>query len=62
MPPHAADLCTKLPPPDCFNGPYVILDQLLRTLQSCTLSMPTTDIKEGKSPFFVQLLRITVFL
>jgi len=45
MPPLAADLCTKLPPPDCFNGPYVILDQLLRTLQSCTLSVPTNDIK-----------------
>lgn len=34
MPPAAADICTRLPPPRCFEGPYVILDHLMRTLTS----------------------------
>ena len=38
MPPVAAEVCTKLPPPDCFNGPYVILDQLLRTMSNINLN------------------------
>jgi len=38
MPPVAAEVCTKLPPPDCFDGPYVILDQLLRTMSNINLN------------------------
>ena len=38
IPPLAAELLTKLPPPDCFNGPYVILDQLLRTMSNINLN------------------------
>ena len=48
MPPLAADLCTKLPPPDCFNGPYVILDQLLRTVATANLNMASNDIIKGE--------------
>lgn len=29
MPPTAAHLCTQLPPPSCFRGPFVNLDQLV---------------------------------
>ncbi|KAF2897562.1 hypothetical protein ILUMI_08611 [Ignelater luminosus] len=29
MPPTAAHLCTQLPPPSCFRGPFVNLDQLI---------------------------------
>jgi hypothetical protein len=29
MPPTAADVCQFLPPPDSFNGPFVILDKLM---------------------------------
>ena len=37
LPPIAAELCSKLPPPRCFEGPYVILDNLLRTLSNVNL-------------------------
>merc|ERR1712038_1629367 len=43
MPPVAADFCTRLPPPRCFEGPYVILDSLLRTLGTTNLSNLTEN-------------------
>lgn len=43
MPPLAAELCSKLPPPRCFEGPYVILDNLLRTLSNVNLESPVND-------------------
>ena len=43
MPPLAAELCSKLPPPRCFEGPYVILDNLLRTLSNVNLEFPVHD-------------------
>ena len=43
LPPLAADLCSKLPPPQCFEGPYVILDNLLRTLCNANLEAPAHD-------------------
>ena len=42
LPPIAAELCSKLPPPRCFEGPYVILDNLLRTLSNVNLE-PISD-------------------
>ena len=38
LPPLAADLCTKLPPPRCFEGPYVILDTLVKALTNANLT------------------------
>lgn len=29
MPPPAAQLCTMLPPPDCFRGPFVNVDLMI---------------------------------
>ncbi|KAL3271951.1 hypothetical protein HHI36_022421 [Cryptolaemus montrouzieri] len=29
FPPAAAHLCTLLPPPNCFKGPFVVIDQLM---------------------------------
>lgn len=29
MPPNAAQLCTTLPPPSSFGGPFVAVDQLI---------------------------------
>lgn len=29
MPPAAAQLCTILPPPGCFRGPFVTIDLLM---------------------------------
>ena len=43
LPPLAAELCSKLPPPRCFEGPYVILDNLLRTLSNVNLESPVHD-------------------
>ena len=37
LPPLSAELCTKLPPPSCFEGPYVILDQLVKAITSADL-------------------------
>lgn len=28
MPPAAAELCQILPPPECFNGPFVVTERL----------------------------------
>ena len=38
MPPAASDLCTKLPPPKCFEGPYVMLDHVMKALANANLS------------------------
>ena len=46
MPPAASDLCTRLPPPTCFEGPFVVLDHLLRTMATANLN--PVSVKEPK--------------
>ena len=62
MPPVAAEVCTKLPPPDCFNGPYVILDQLLRTMSNINLNpaiLLGNDVTGNE--IFKMLIQITIY-
>ena len=40
IPPLAADLVSRLPPPKCFDGPFVILDMLLRTIATNRFEPP----------------------
>ncbi|XP_031552725.1 cleavage stimulation factor subunit 3-like [Actinia tenebrosa] len=37
IPPAAAHLMTLLPPPSCFLGPFVVVDELVRLISECTL-------------------------
>ena len=32
MPPVAAELCQIMPPPESFNGPFVIIDRLIEVI------------------------------
>jgi cleavage stimulation factor subunit 3 len=38
MPPTAAELCQILPPPQSFNGPFVIVDQLMEAMTKMDLA------------------------
>ena len=49
MPPLSAELCTKLPPPSCFEGPYVILDQLVKAITNADLVPKVVSIKVEKN-------------
>lgn len=48
-PPAAAHLCTLLPPPSCFHGPFVSVDLLMEVFNRITL--PETGNKRGRKPF-----------
>ena len=37
MPPSAILLSSILPPPHCFHGPFVVLDQLMDTIIHSTI-------------------------
>ena len=36
-PPLASQLCSMLPPPGCFHGPFVIIDQLMEKIKHAVL-------------------------
>jgi len=38
IPQAAAELCQKLPPPQCFQGPFVIVDRLVESFMSMQLA------------------------
>lgn len=44
MPPAAAELCQNLPPPQSFQGPFVVVDRLMELFTHITLP----DKLEGK--------------
>ena len=48
MPPLATEFCAKIPPPKCFEGPFVTLDNLLRTIATAKLEMVENG-NEGNS-------------
>lgn len=50
MPPAAAHLCTLLPPPTCFRGPFVHLDTLMDIFGR--IHLPET----GKTPHNLQFV------
>ena len=38
MPPAASQLCSMLPPPSCFHGPFVVVDQVMELIKHCNVS------------------------
>ncbi|XP_046843995.1 cleavage stimulation factor subunit 3-like [Xenia sp. Carnegie-2017] len=48
VPPAAAHLISLMPPPMCFQGPFVMVDELLKMIADCHLQKPqTTSLPEG---------------
>ncbi|XP_028414196.1 cleavage stimulation factor subunit 3-like isoform X2 [Dendronephthya gigantea] len=48
VPPAAAHLISLMPPPVCFQGPFVMVDELLKMIADCHLQKPqTTSLPEG---------------
>ncbi|XP_018329135.1 protein suppressor of forked isoform X2 [Agrilus planipennis] len=48
MPPSAAHLCTMLPPPSCFRGPFVNIDQMIEIFNRVQLpEMIPTSAENG---------------
>lgn len=48
LPPSAAELCTLLPPPHCFKGPYVMVDKLCDIFDK--IRLPDTASTAGTEP------------
>ncbi|KAI0232191.1 Cleavage stimulation factor subunit 3 [Lamellibrachia satsuma] len=46
-PPAASELMTKLPPPDCFVGPFVQIDKFVEHLKYLTLTSDTQRSENG---------------
>jgi len=53
LPPSAAELCTVLPPPHCFKGPYVIVDKLCEIFDK--IRLPDTATLNGTHPHSTNL-------
>lgn len=49
MPPLATEFCAKIPPPKCFEGPFVTLDNLLRTIATAKLEMVENGNEDQES-------------
>lgn len=56
MPPAAAQLCTILPPPGCFRGPFVAVDLLMDVFSRIQLP------DHGKKFFFILNFILKKFL
>lgn len=53
MPPAAALLCTQMPPPSCFKGPFVVVDQLIDVFSKIKLpDSPPAPNENGDIRFF----------
>ena len=53
LPQAAAELCQKIPPPDCFQGPFVIVDRLMESFMSMQLAkdfIVPRHINNGQNP------------
>ncbi|KXJ23727.1 cleavage stimulation factor subunit 3 [Exaiptasia diaphana] len=51
VPPAAAHLMTLLPPPSCFQGPFVVIDELIRMISQCTIPEPPSQGETGINGF-----------
>lgn len=48
LPPAAAHLISLMPPPICFQGPFVMVNELIRMIAECRLQRPQTKaLPEG---------------
>ena len=52
MPPAASQLCSMLPPPSCFHGPFVVVDQVMELIKHCNVS------ETGKYSFHIKAISI----
>ena len=48
FPPAVTELVKRLPPPNTYEGPFVIIDDLIRKFQE-------SDIPDDFQPFYVQI-------
>lgn len=47
MPPAASQLCSMLPPPSCFHGPFVVVDQIMELIKHCNVSETGTILSSN---------------
>jgi len=47
MPPAASQLCSMLPPPSCFHGPFVVVDQVMELIKHCNVSETGTILSSN---------------
>nr|CAG4641502.1 EOG090X026K [Eurycercus lamellatus] len=54
LPPAASQLCSMLPPPNCFHGPFVLVDPVLELIKHLDISetgVPLTNTPENAKLF-----------
>uniref|UniRef100_T1J5R7 Cleavage stimulation factor subunit 3 n=1 Tax=Strigamia maritima TaxID=126957 RepID=T1J5R7_STRMM len=65
LPPEAAHLLTMLPPPICFHGPFVSIDQLIDVFNKCKLPddppKPSENGVEKDSKYLDQLTTMSEY-
>nr|CAG4649981.1 EOG090X026K [Sida crystallina] len=65
MPPSAFQLCGILPPPNCFHGPFVILDLLMEKIKHSTVpevGVPLSTSTNPEASKLFELARSVVYM
>ena len=65
MPPSAFQLCGILPPPNCFHGPFVILDHLMEKIKHSIvpeIGVPLSAPANPEASKLFELARSVVYL